>query len=136
MRPSEGGTTPRLVSISIPPLLNAPFTATVTTIWSSRSGEGTTDTVKNRRTIARDSAGHIFQERRQLTPDGDKQETAIAQLEISDPTTHQKYFCHPGGHDCERPYYSILPFTVDVTNGASASDAYELKSEDLGSSSN
>jgi hypothetical protein len=132
VRRAEGGTRPTLVSISIPPLLNAPFTATVNTVWTIRLGDGTSGTVKNHRTIARDSAGRIFQERRALTPDGDKQETAITQLEFSDPTTRQKYFCDPDGHVCELYDYSILAFTVDATNGASASGANDLKSEDLG----
>jgi hypothetical protein len=99
--PSEGGTRSILITISIPPLLNSPFTATVNTVWTIRSGDGTSRTIKNHRTIARDSAGRIFQERRYLTPDGDKQETRITQLEFSDPTTHQIYFCHPDGYVCE-----------------------------------
>jgi len=132
VRRAEGGTRPTLISISIPPLLNAPFTATVNTVWTVRSGDGTSSTVKNHRTIARDSAGRIFQERRELTPDGDKQETAITQLEYSDPTMHQKYFCHPDGHVCELYDYSVSAFTVDPTNGASTSGVNGLKSEDLG----
>jgi hypothetical protein len=129
---AEGGTRPTLVSISIPPLLNAPFTATVNTVWTIRHGDGTSGTIKNHRTIARDSAGRIFQERRRLTPDGDQQETAITQLEFSDPTTHQIYICHPDGHVCELYDYAVLAFAVDATNGASASGANDLKSEDLG----
>ena len=132
VRRGEGGTRQTLVSISIPPLLNAPFTATVNTVWIIRRGDGTSDTVKNHRTIARDSAGRIFQERRQLTPDGDKQQTAITQLEFSDPTSHGKYFCNPDGRVCELYNYSILASTVDATTGASTSGANDLKSEDLG----
>jgi hypothetical protein len=130
--PIEGGTRQTLVSISIPPLLNAPFIATVTTMWTIRFDDGTSRTIKNHRTIARDSAGRIFQERRALTPDGDTQETAITQLEFSDPTTHQKYICHPDGRVCELYDYVELAFAVDNTNGASASGANDLKSEDLG----
>jgi hypothetical protein len=130
--PSEGGTRARLISISIPPLLNAPFTATVNTVWTIRSADGSSQIIKNHRTIARDSEGRIFQERRWLTPDGDTQETAITQLEFSDPTTHQTYICHPDGHVCELYDYGVLAFAVDATNGASASGANDLKSEDLG----
>jgi hypothetical protein len=132
MGPSEGSTRPILVSISIPPLLNAPFTATVTTVWTIRYGDGTSRTIKNHRTIARDSAGRIFQERRYFTPDGDKEETAITQIEYSDPTTHQMYICHPDGHVCELYEYRMLAVADDATNKASPSGATNVKSEDLG----
>jgi hypothetical protein len=121
-----------LVSISIPPLLNAPFTATVSTVWTIRYGDGTSRTIKNHRNIARDGAGRIFQERRYLTPDGDKQETPITQLEYSDPTTHQIYFCHPDGHVCELYEYRMLAVADDAANEASSSGANNVKSEDLG----
>jgi hypothetical protein len=130
--PSEGGTRPRLISIFIPPLLNVPFTATVITVWTIRYGDGTSRTIKNHRTIARDSAGRIFQERRYLTPDGDKQETAITQLECSDPTTHQIYICDPDGHVCELYDYRTSAVADDATNEASSSRANNVKSEDLG----
>jgi hypothetical protein len=130
--PSEGGTMPRLISIFIPPLLNAPFTATVTTVWTVRYGDGSSRTIKNHRTIARDSAGRIFQERRYFTPDGDKEETAITQIEYSDPTTHQIYICHPDGHVCELYEYRMLAVADDAKNEASSSGVNNVKSEDLG----
>jgi hypothetical protein len=129
---SEGATIPRLTSIFIPPLLNAPFTATVTTVWTIRFGDGTSRTIKNHRTIARDGAGRIFQERRYFTPDGDKEETAVTQIEYSDPTTHQIYICHPDGHVCELYEYRMLALADDATNEASSSAANNVKSEDLG----
>jgi hypothetical protein len=129
---SEGATMPRLVSIFIPPLLNAPFTAIVTTVWTIRFGDGNSRTIKNHRTIARDSAGRIFQERRYFTPDGDKEETAITQIEYSDPTTHQIYICHPDGHVCELYEYRMLAVADDATNETSSSAVNNVKSEDLG----
>jgi hypothetical protein len=130
--PAEGAIRPRLISISIPPLLTAPFIATVTTLWTIRYGDGTSRTIKNHRTIARDSDGRIFQERRYFTPDGDKQETAITQLEFSDPTTHLMYICHPDGHVCELDEYRVLAVADDATHEASMSGANNVKSEDLG----
>jgi hypothetical protein len=129
---AEGGTRQRLISIFIPPLLTAPFIATVTTVWTIRYGDGTSRTIKNHRTIARDSDGRIFQERRYFTPDGDKQETAITQLEYSDPTTHQIYICHPDGHVCELHEYRMLAVADEATHEASSSGANNVKSEDLG----
>jgi hypothetical protein len=129
---AEGGTRQMLISIFIPPLPNAPFTATVTSVWTIRYGDGTSRTIRNHRTIARDSAGRIFQERRYLTPDGDKQETAITQLEFSDPTTHQIDICHPDGHVCELYEYRTLAVADDSANEASSSRTDNVKSDDLG----
>lgn len=126
-RAPEGATGETLVSIYIPPLVDAPFTATVNTEWTRHLEDGTSVTIKNHRTIARDGAGRIFQERRYLTPDGDKQQTAISQLEFSNPTTHEIYFCHPDGHICELHYYY-----GSASMGPAATGANDLKSEDLG----
>jgi hypothetical protein len=71
-RPPDGGTREMLISILIPSLPNAPFTAIVNTEWIRQFADGTTITLKNRRAIARDTAGRIFQERRLLVPDDGK----------------------------------------------------------------
>jgi hypothetical protein len=73
-RPPDGGTREVLVSIFIPSLANAPFTATVNTESVRQLADGTTITLNNHRAIARDKAGRIFQERRLLVPDDGKHE--------------------------------------------------------------
>jgi len=128
----EGGIRPMLVSIFIPPVANAPFTATVTTVWTTYMADGTTATIKNHRTIARDSAGRIFQERRRFSPNGDKRETAIVQLEFSDITSHEKYLCFPEVHTCEVYGYFASASSVEAASAASAPGATDAKVEDLG----
>src|SRR6202046_4395643 len=133
MRPAqEGGTQSRLVSIFIPPVANAPFSATVTTVWTTYTADGTMGTIKNHRTIARDSAGRIFQERRFFSPNGDKRETAISQLEFSDPVSHQEYFCHPEVRACELYNYNVPASPVEGVSATSLSGANGAKVEDLG----
>ena len=128
----EGGTRSVLVSIVIPPVANAPFTATVTTVWTTYMADGTIATIKNHRTIARDSAGRIFQERRFFSPNGDKRETAISQLEFSDPVLHQEYFCHPEVHACEIYGYFAAGSPVEAADAVSRAGANGVKIEDLG----
>src|SRR5258708_26490777 len=67
----DGGTREVLISILIPSLPNAPFTATVNTEWIRQLPAGSTITLKNHRAIARDAAGRVFQERPALIPDDD-----------------------------------------------------------------
>src|SRR5277367_1667864 len=88
MHAPDGGTRQRVESIEIPPSTNAPFTAVVTTEWTRIMPDGSTGTMKNHRTVARDSLGRVFQERRQFSPDGDKQVTRIFELDFQDPTRH------------------------------------------------
>jgi len=96
-RPPDGGTREMLISILIPSLPNAPFTATVNTEWIRQLPDGSTITLKNQRAIARDAAGRIFQERRALVPDDGKAQSGVTQIEISDPVSHELYICMPTG---------------------------------------
>lgn len=102
----SGGTRTMVQSLAVPPLTNAPFTATVSTTWIRQLDDGSKVTIQNHRTIARDNMGRIYQQRRNLFPEGDPRENRISQIEISDPQTHEIYFCHPNEHSCElRSYF-------------------------------
>jgi len=109
-RPPDGGTREVLVSILIPSLPNAPFSAIVSTESIRQLADGTTITLKNRRAIARDSAGRIFQERRLLVPDDGKHESPITQIEISDPVAHDLYICVPREDVCQVETFSAPAF--------------------------
>ncbi len=96
----DGGVRETLQSINVPSLANAPFSANVETEWTKILPDGTTATQKNHRTIARDSSGRIFQERRYFSPTGDKQPTPLSQLEYMDPNRHEYYRCVPQQKTC------------------------------------
>ena len=92
----DGGTMERIQSIDIPPLPNAPFTATVNTEWTRLLEDGTTTLVRNSRRIARDAQGRVFQERRMFVP-GDVSKAALTEIRIfPDPTTHTVFVCDVG----------------------------------------
>jgi hypothetical protein len=112
MHAPDGGTLERIQSISIPPLTGAPFSATVTTEWTKILPDGTTATMKNRRTVARDSTGKIFEERRTFSPTGDVQQTRISNLQYSDPNRHEYYNCFPEQRTCYVSPYRPLPMTT------------------------
>src|SRR5882757_7121769 len=129
----DGGTREVLISILIPSLPNAPFTATVNTEWIRQLPDGSTITLKNHRAIARDSAGRIFQERRALVPDDGKTNSGVTQIEISDPVTHELYICMPHGRTCQVEVFSPPEF-LSYTPPAKAHMAQgsTSESEDLG----
>ena len=101
----DGGTTFHIQSIDIAPLTAAPFTATVTTEWTRTLADGSAATTKNHRTVARDSTGRIFQERRHFTPTGDVQPTPLDALEYVDPVRHEFLSCIPQRKTCYASAY-------------------------------
>jgi hypothetical protein len=106
----DGGSFEKIQSVSIPPKTGAPFTATVVTEWTRLLEDGTTTTVKNHRTVARDSAGRVFQERRYLTSNGDKETTGLSALNYADPVRHELYACFPSTHTC-----NVYPYNQSAT---------------------
>ncbi len=96
----DGGTTQRIQSIDIPPIPNAPFSAVVVTEWTRIMPDGSAALMKNHRTVARDTQGRVFEERRYFTPDGDKQVTALFQMDYKDPVQHQWISCTPNTRVC------------------------------------
>ena len=112
MHAPDGGTFERIQSISIAPLTGAPFSATVTTEWTKTLPDGTTATMKNHRTVARDSTGRIFEERRSFSPTGDVQPTRVSNLQYSDPNRREYYNCFPEQRTCYVSKYRSLPMTA------------------------
>jgi hypothetical protein len=132
-RPPDGGTREVLISILIPSIPNAPFSATVNTEWIRQLADGSTIRLVNHRAVARDQAGRIFQERRLLVPDDGKHESVVTQIEISDPVSHDFYICVPQQRVCQVEFYAAPRF-LPPTPGL-ASDARQPGSprgEDLG----
>jgi len=94
------------------------------TVWTRLLEDGSTTTMKNHRTVARDSEGRIFQERRFLSPTGDKDETRLRTLEYADPVRHEFTDCVTATKVCTvYPYHRAasmaesLPTTETLPNG-------------------
>lgn len=105
----DGGTREVLISILIPSLAGAPFTATVRTEWIRQLPDGSSITLKNHRAIARDKVGRIFQERSTLVPDDGRSKSDVTQIEISDPVSHRLYICVPSQLVCQLEEFSAPP---------------------------
>ena len=117
-RPPDGGSREVLVSILIPSLPNAPFSAVVNTESIRQLANGTSITLKNHRAIARDRAGRIFQERRLLVPEDGKHESVVTQIEISDPVAHELFICMPREQVCQVEGFDVPAFQAPKTAAA------------------
>ena len=89
----DGGTSEVLQSIYIPPLLNAPFTATVHTEWTKPIPGGGSFSLVNERRVARDSRGRIYEERWLLVPKDGRVKSQMNVIQIADPKSHKLYNC-------------------------------------------
>lgn len=89
----DGGVDQVLQSIYIPPIENAPFTATVHTEWIRTLPDGGTFTLVNQRQVARDGTGRIYEERWLLMPKGGKAQPQMNLVQIADPAAHTLTNC-------------------------------------------
>jgi hypothetical protein len=103
----SGNTSLILQSITIPAIPNAPFTATVTTVWTRPLDDGTTVSIHNHRIVARDSSGRTFQERKLFFPVSDVVNDHLNQTEFADPEAHTILICRPDERRCQ--LFDYLP---------------------------
>lgn len=96
----DGGTFERFASITIPPIPNAPFTATVNTEWIRDLPDGGNITLVNHRSVARDGKGCVFEQRAWFVANDGRHESNAYQIEISDPATHERYVCRIAERVC------------------------------------
>jgi hypothetical protein len=126
----DGGTIERIQSIEIPPIPNAPFSAVVVTEWTRIMPDGSTALMKNHRTVARDSLGRVFEERRYFSPDGDKQATMLTETDYEDLTQHQWMRCFVNTRVCSVETYN-RPLTASQPRTQNREES-GMKWEDLG----
>jgi hypothetical protein len=111
----DGGTVQLIQSIEVYPLTGAPFTASLVTDWTTILADGSTATIKSRRTIARDSTGRIFQERKRFSADGDVTPTPTRALQYFDPNRHEMYDCIVAQKTCYIRSYRLPPMSAMPT---------------------
>jgi hypothetical protein len=127
----DGGTREILTSIFIPPVPDAPFSASVNTEWTKYLQDGSTQTLRNRRLIARDRQGRVFQERRTFVPDGSGGEPQVTRWELAELLTHTMSYCDPRVWICELRFYNA-PASVTVPAGPSPNGTPSLRRDNLG----
>jgi len=127
----DGGTRETITSIAIPPLPNAPFSATVQTEWTKYLADGTTQFIQNHRLIARDSLGRVFQERTTFGPKGSPIASQVWRTELAEPSTHTVAYCDSRTHVCELRPYAGPPATTPTAG--TLANGRGFVSENLGS---
>lgn len=137
-RTVDGGADQILQSIFIPPLPHSPFSLLLETETSRPLANGGSVTLVNKRRIARDRAGRIYQERWILMPKGSKLPSKMNLIQITDPAAHTWWNCETEIKQCQ-----VLPYGLTTTqvyqplvqvSGELANGAGTHLHEDLGKS--
>jgi hypothetical protein len=105
----DGGMRTVLESIVVPPIPNAPFTATLSTEWARPAGGGATITLVNQRQLARDASGRLYEQRWELVPKGGNIKSRMNWIQIADPTQRTLYNCNMVTQVCDLMTWNAAP---------------------------
>ncbi len=122
----------RIMSIVVPPLAGAPFSATVNTEWTRLLEDGANQVLRNSRLIARDRQGRVFQERRSFVGPTGPDAFRLRQTEITDPMARTVALCEPNQRVCELRVYRPADWGVIPSPAADPNRNPSLHSESLG----
>jgi hypothetical protein len=121
----DGGVSETMESIVVSSKAQAPFTLMLETEWVRMLADGGTITVANKRRIARDAAGRVYQERWFLVPKNGNAESQMTTIQIADPNAHTLYNCFfvgPRKNVCELLAYASASPAVDIKGKDVAGD--------------
>lgn len=128
-RLEDGGVSEMMESIVVPEKPHAPFTLLLETEWVRTLGDGGTITAVNKRRIARDATGRVYQERWFLVPKNGNVESQMTTIQIADPNTHTLHNCFfvgPKKNVCEA--LNFVPSSLAV-NTAEKNEAGDLPND-------
>ena len=124
-RLEDGGVSEMMESIVVTEKPHAPFTLMLETEWVRMFADGGTVTLVNKRRIARDAAGRVYQERWFLVPKNGNVESQMTTIQIADPNTHLLYNCFfvgPKTNVCELLNFVTSSLAVNTAEKDMAGD--------------
>jgi hypothetical protein len=127
------GVNVRVGGVFVTPVPGAPFSATVDIVSKEKLPDGSLNIRTTTARIARDSAGRIYNERRQLVSASFKGEPALLSALIYDPNTRLSTFLNPDDHLArQRVLEHPWPAQNSLPNLGSETGAVLAKQEDVG----
>jgi hypothetical protein len=117
----DGGVREVMESIVVPPIPNAPFTASLSTEWARPTPDGGTITLGNQREIARDNQGRVYEQRWSLVPKNGSAKSILTWIQVADPNQHTLYNCNAIKMVCDLLVYDAGPDLAAAARPAVAS---------------
>jgi hypothetical protein len=109
MPAQDGGVREVMESIVVPPIPDEPFIATLATEWVRPTPDGGTITLVNRRQIARDTQGRLYEQRWALVPKGGDVHSIMTWIQVADPSQRTVYNCNAIKLVCHLLVYDPAP---------------------------
>jgi hypothetical protein len=137
MPAQDGGMRTVLESIVVPPIPNAPFTATLATEWARPAGGSATITLVNQRQLARDANGRLYEQRWELVPKGGNIRSRMNWIQIADPVQRTLYNCNVFTQVCNLLTWNAAPDLAAANppppmNGPLRGNRGSVQTENLG----
>lgn len=138
MPAQDGGVREVLESIVVPPIPNAPFSATLETEWARPVPGGATITFVNQRHIARAADGRLYEERWALVSKGGEVPSRIQWIQIADAAQRTLYNCNMLTQVCNLLRYDPMHDLAAASppsammNGPLANGRGSVQTENLG----
>ena len=131
-RAPDGGTNHRVDGIDLLALPGMPLTGKSSIEWTRTLEDGSTVTVHLEANLARDSAGHMYRERRSFVPANSNEEPRLNEIMLLDPDARTKTTCTLATKTCVViDYYPRREFALQ-NPGSFAHNTRFLAREDLG----
>jgi hypothetical protein len=131
-RAPDGGTNYRVDGVDLLPLPGMPLTGKSSIEWTRTLEDGSTVTVHLEVNLARDSAGHMYRERRSFVPANSNQEARLNEIMLFDPDARTKTTCTLATKTCLVTDYSRRKQFILLNPGSFAHNTRFLAREDLG----
>jgi len=135
LRAPDGGTSYRVDGVDLLPLPGMPLTGKSNIEWTRTLEDGSTVTVQLKANLARDSAGHMYRERRSFVPANSSQEPRLNQIMLFDPDARTKTTCTLATKTCVVIDYHPRQAFALQNPGSFAHNTRFLARESLGENS-
>jgi hypothetical protein len=131
-RGPDGGTRFRVHGIEVLPATERPFSARDSIVWTRNLEDGSKVTTYLYATVARDSQGRIYRERRSFVPANAYEQSRQIELILLDPVAHTRTTCTVKTRRCLITGYHASPSFVPPQDGLLDKGTRYLSRQSLG----
>lgn len=131
-RGPDGGTTFHVSGVELLSIPGKPFSGKSNIEWTRTSADGTNVVVLLQATLARDSQGRMYRERRSFVPLGSGQRPRLNEVHIYDPVSRSQALCSARTFVCTITDYSPVTTFIPAPAGPYDNGNRYLQRESLG----
>jgi hypothetical protein len=131
-RGPDGKTSTHVAGVILLAIPGKPFSAHTSTEWTRTLADGSTITTHLDASLARDSQGRIYRERRSFVPANSKERSRLNEVHIYDPVARKQMLCSTRAFQCIVGSYAPMTLFETRAPGPFADNTRFLTREKLG----